>query len=322
MRPPTVLVTGSEGAIGRHVVARLNNERYSVVTLDRAAPHDSAEDRLSHVVCDLRDVDELRTVFAAIRPNVVVNMAACLYGSSESDLKLATDINTVAANDVAQLSVEYDADLLVQFSSKAVYAVTDPYASPSFQAVPEDAPLFPESNYGISKLASEFAVRRTLKGTSTVGAILRMGSTYGPGKGREHGAVGWLSTLVAAGATGKTTTVFAEEGSSSDFIYNVDVAHAVSSICRSYSSWDETMTMNIATGALSTVDDICSVLNSVAGRTVAVQTSDQSEAEICVPPVGLVLDVSKASECAGFVRQFDLASGLGHFYSHMTNGVS
>jgi UDP-glucose 4-epimerase len=318
MDTPTVLVTGSEGAIGRHVVARLLDAGYFVVSLDRVPAQREQTDRSSHVVCDLREVDHVGSIFAEVRPNIVVNMAACLYGSSEKDLKLATDINTVAANDVAEYGVQHGADLVVQFSTKAVYALDRPFIAPTFSAVPEDAPLRPVSNYGISKLASEYAVRRTLHGSATRGAILRMGSTYGPGKGPEHGAVGWLSTLVAAVAAGEMTAVYADESSSSDFIYNVDVAGAVEAICRSYSDWNvQTATMNVASGTLVSVAQLCSVLNEIAGREVAVAAESPDEADISAPPVGLLLDVSRVRNLTGFVPEYGVSSGLRHYHAQL-----
>ena len=268
-----------------------------------------------HVMCDLRDVDDLDNVMASQRPDIVVNMAALLFGTAEENLKLAMEVNCVAADDIARLSVRNGVELLVHFSTKAVYA-------PTASAATEQSRLGPSTNYGISKLASEYAVRRTLNGSSTTGAILRMGSTYGPGKGPEHGAVAWMSTLVSRVVAGETVRVYVEPESGSDYIYNVDVASAVEAICRRFGAWRlTTETMNVTSGERTSARDVCDHINELSGRHSVMTVHRPDEADIVVPSGGTVLDGAKAEDLVGFIPAYDTRSGLAHYWEHHAGGA-
>src|SRR5687768_16054426 len=68
-----VLVTGSSGFIGSHVVATLAAAGNEVIALDRAEP---ASKPGRFFICDILDFESLRKVFDETRPEAVVHLAA------------------------------------------------------------------------------------------------------------------------------------------------------------------------------------------------------------------------------------------------------
>jgi nucleoside-diphosphate-sugar epimerase len=81
-----VLVTGSAGSIGRSLVTLLDGFRPEQTTLldghegslieDRREREAAQLERVSHVLCDIREASRLQTEFARARPDVVFHLAA------------------------------------------------------------------------------------------------------------------------------------------------------------------------------------------------------------------------------------------------------
>ena len=70
-----VLLTGSSGFIGNHLLRLLGRKGYDALGLDIRSPVDqSSLDKF--VVCDLLDLETLRSVFASYRPTIVIHLAA------------------------------------------------------------------------------------------------------------------------------------------------------------------------------------------------------------------------------------------------------
>lgn len=70
-----VLITGSAGFIGSHLLRELARNGYDVLGVDK---RHSESDRLQNkcVTCDILDLEKLRLVFAEYRPDTVVHLAA------------------------------------------------------------------------------------------------------------------------------------------------------------------------------------------------------------------------------------------------------
>lgn len=124
--------------LGRDLVSMLIDRGESVATIDR----------------DEVDVtDAAATVRAMVRPDVVVNCAAyTAVDAAEKDEANAFAVNALGAANVARAAYASGARL-VHISTDYVFsgAATTPYS--------EDEPPAPQSAYGRTKLAGEWAVR-------------------------------------------------------------------------------------------------------------------------------------------------------------------
>ncbi|GAA3872323.1 dTDP-4-dehydrorhamnose reductase [Streptomyces lacrimifluminis] len=152
------LVTGAAGMLGRDTVGELLGRGESVVGLARAA-------------LDITDPDDVRRVFDAHEPDLVVNCAAyTAVDDAETDEESALRINGVGPRLLAQACAEHGARL-VHVSTDYVFdgeARDTPY--------PEDHTPAPRTAYGRTKLAGEHAVLATLPDAS---AVLRTAWLYG-----------------------------------------------------------------------------------------------------------------------------------------------
>lgn len=103
--------------------------------------------------CDLSDLDQLRSLVALHDPEVIVNAAAyTAVDRAESDLETAMRINRDVPALLAELAAQQNA-LLIHYSTDYVY--DGEKSTPYLEC---DLPN-PQSNYGLSKLAGENAIR-------------------------------------------------------------------------------------------------------------------------------------------------------------------
>jgi dTDP-4-dehydrorhamnose reductase len=158
----TVLVTGSDGMLGRAVAAALQRAGHRTVALGR---HE----------LDITSAAAVASAWAAHHPHAVVNCAAyTAVDDAEHDEAAARLVNTEGPRHLAEASARAGAPerptRLIHISTDYVFGgeALHPYA--------ESAPTRPRTAYGRTKLGGERAVLKALPATGTV---LRTAWLYG-----------------------------------------------------------------------------------------------------------------------------------------------
>jgi nucleoside-diphosphate-sugar epimerase len=170
-----VLVTGSAGFIGKHLVDRLASEGLDVIGTSRCAAPDpdgrtvaspelsSDADWSEH----LRDIDTVIHLAgkAHVTGDTAKRSSQTNYHriNAEGTIRLAEQAATVGVRHFIFLS-----------SCHAVAAESD-------HIISEQTPPHPASDYGRSKLAAEIGLKKALSGNKTSYTILRPPLVYGPG---------------------------------------------------------------------------------------------------------------------------------------------
>ncbi|MFC6905063.1 NAD-dependent glucose-6-phosphate dehydrogenase Azf [Halalkalicoccus tibetensis] len=190
-----VLLTGSEGRVGRAIVERLADE-YDWRLLDREPP---AEDRPGEfVVCDITDYDDVREAMEGI--GAVVHLAGDPRPEAPWDSVLRNNID--GTHTVLEAAVDAGVDRFVFASSNhAVGAYETADRTPDIYR-PDDGFALdgaelprPSNRYGVSKAAGETLGRFFHDEHGLSVACVRIGNlTEGhPPKDYERGQAMWLS---------------------------------------------------------------------------------------------------------------------------------
>jgi UDP-glucose 4-epimerase len=178
----TVLITGAAGFIGSHLADRLLERGQRVVGIDNLSR--SSRGNLAEALrnptfhffeADLTELISLRRIIADFRITTVWHMAA------NSDIPAGVNDPNVDFRDTFQttfntLAVMREAGIprIVFASTSAVYGIHD-------KPLKEDTgPLFPISNYGAMKLASEALISAALENFLERAWIFRFPNVIGP----------------------------------------------------------------------------------------------------------------------------------------------
>ncbi len=290
-----VLVTGSAGFIGSHIVSALRHAGHGVVGLDcfhPAAHRHVAPAAEGQVVGDVRDPHAVRL---ALR-GVVCHQAAMVgMGMSMADAPEYTSCNDVGTAVVIAEMAAANVGRLVLASSMVVYG-EGAYAcaehgpqrpAPRLQAdleaglfeprcplcrsplesatVDESARLEPRSLYAATKLAQEHLAGAWARATGASAIALRYHNVYGPHMPRDTPYAGVAAIFRSALEAGRAPQVFEDGGQRRDFIHVTDVARANVAAIESVVAPSELRPYNIATGHVTTVLEMAASLAEAMG---------------------------------------------------------
>jgi nucleoside-diphosphate-sugar epimerase len=172
--PPTVLVTGASGFLGRHACAALAERGTTVRGLVRApgSPLPAGTERM--VAAGLEDRPALRTALRGVE--AVVHLAARVHQTpSPDELAASRAVNVLGTR--ALLEEAMAAGVRHFVFSSTVKAVGESSTTPWTEAVPPS----PRDGYGVTKLEAEQMIRSMAEAGGPRATILRLPLVYGPG---------------------------------------------------------------------------------------------------------------------------------------------
>ena len=265
-----VIVTGASGFIGRNVLLRAPRDWDVVAVYHRDEDFEGfvRAHALSHVrpvQCDLTDAASVRRL-------------ADLAGRADAALYLAANSDPAASAERPRWDLESNAIALVTFlescapdhvvflSSGAVY---DGLIGP----VGPGSALAPRLPYAISKLASEQYVRFFAERRRSVGSFVnvRFFGAYGPYEPARKITTRWLRALAA----GQRELVLRGDGMNLiDFMYVDDAVDGLMTLVQARGTTD---TVDFASGAPVTVNDVVAAMAREIGADVTVRHDGHTE---------------------------------------------
>ena len=165
-----ILITGSSGFIGGHLVKLLMNQGYDVFGLDVNPPASPIKDDL-FFKCDIRNANELKQVISESKPHAVVHLAARtdLNGNQISDYSANTE------------GVKNLIDAMKGITGVQRFICTSSQLVCRVGYVPEsDTDYCPNTFYGESKVLTEKITRETA-GKDFEWCLVRPTTVWGPG---------------------------------------------------------------------------------------------------------------------------------------------
>ena len=265
-----VIVTGASGFIGRNVLQRAPRDWDIVAVYHRDADFKAFVEAqgLSHVRpvrCDLTDEPDVRRL-----GEIAGRADAALYLASNGDptVSAARPRWDLESNTIGLINfLEHCApDHLVYMSSGAVY---DGLVGP----VGPGSALAPCLPYAISKLASEQYVRFFAERRRSVGSFInvRFFGAYGPYEPPRKITTRWLRAIAA----GEREVVLRGDGMNLvDFMYVDDAVDGLTALVKARGT---TITVDFASGAPVTVNEVVATMARELGADVTVRHEGHTE---------------------------------------------
>lgn len=265
-----ILVTGSAGYIGRHVVARLEGAGFEVVGLDLRSG------------VDVRELPRLTEIVAAEAPIGVIHLAAHsdVAESVADPGKYAENLGMTRAVEAAMWGAP-----TVLASSAAVYG------EGGEARIAETAPPAPVNPYGASKVACEAAMPEAMR--------LRFFNVAGGAGDRGRHLI---PAIVRRTCRGEPVWINGDGGCVRDYVHVEDVARACLLALQARIDGVKGRAINICSGAGHSVAEVVAAAAQAIGRPVALEHRPVRAGD----PARLVGDNGRARDVLGWAPSLEL----------------
>jgi UDP-glucose 4-epimerase len=299
----TIMVTGGCGFIGSHLVRELHRRGAGrIIALDSLRYGDR-----SNLGGEVEGVEVVKFTLGFDEPSVLAaklagvrflfHLAAEKHNQSKDDplavLRANVDGTYVLLDAAARAGVEK-----VVFTS-SLYA----YGRMSGPPFVEDEVPHPRTVYGISKLCGEHLLGHFHAEHGLAYDVLRYLFVYGP---RQYAGMGYKSVIVKSFErllAGEPPVVFGDGAQALDYVFVDDAVEATIGALESDVAGE---TMNVGSGAATTVRDLIALMQSVAGRSLPAR-NDPPDWTAGSSRVG---DVAKIERLLGWRARTTLREGL------------
>jgi NAD dependent epimerase/dehydratase len=318
----TVLVTGSDGFIGSHVVeclielgARvrafaLYNSRGSLGWLDASAAFAQALESgaAEFVLGDIRDAEHVAAAVDGV--DVVLHLAALIaIPHSYVAPRSYVDTNVTGTLNVLEAVRRHETPRLVHTSTSEVYG------TPRTVPITEDHPLRGQSPYSATKIAADKLAESYALSFDTPVTVLRPFNTFGP----RQSARAVIPTVLAQLLAGATELRLGSVTPKRDFTYVTDTALGFARAA--VTDVEPGTVIQLGTGRTESIGDIVEMARRITGSDAAVVVEEErvrpagSEVEI------LLSDPTRARDLLGWTHQVDLEDGLQRTADWITRNV-
>jgi len=235
-RPPTILITGGYGFIGKAVIRLLLDESdCRLVNLDSLTPESAVvahgslipKGRYSFIEGDIADSDLVEAVFKKFKPDVIINLAA----ETHVDRSITDPSSFVRSNvhgtfcllEAARRFSRVKPNIRFhQVSTDEVFGSLPPDAGP----VDEGARYDPSSPYSATKACADHLVRAWGKTYGLDIVISHSSNNYGPFQFPEK----LIPRVISCALEGKAIPIFGDGKQIREWLYVDDHARAIAAV--------------------------------------------------------------------------------------------
>lgn len=299
-----LLITGSKGFLGKHVLNTLNNYSDTLPqSLDVVLTPSSQE-------CDLTNNSSIDAYFDRHRPDTILHIAALTGGIGFAKRNPADMIHTNLSMGVKLF------DAINKYNVEHIYTAGSVCAYPRDCPIPfkeEDlwngAPELTNSGYGFSKKALLMLQQEYRKQYGTKGAHFVIVNLYGPHDSFDlnngHVIPAFIRKFLDAIDNNKDTVECWGTGKATrEFFYGADCAEAL--VKATLTRFDCDLPINLGTGNDISIYDLAHMIAKLTGfKGKIVFTGEVSDGQ-----PKRKLDVSRAKELLGWEAKTNLLTGL------------
>lgn len=307
-----ILVTGGAGFIGSHVVAALLGEGHSVTVLDDFNDFYDPSIKRNNVASfpgpvelaetDLRDWEPTRDLFAKVKPDAVIHLAARAgVRPSILDPKLYIDTNITGTFHVLEAARLSGCRKILFASSSSVYGLS--------KTVPfrEDLPLLQTlSPYAATKLAGEQLCGNYVNLHGFRIACLRFFTVYGPGQRPDLA----IHSFTDAIEHGRPIRQFGDGSTRRDYTYVDDIVQGVLGSL-SYIGGDGPLfeIFNLGENETTTLAELIAAIEQAVGKKAVIERHPEQKGDMPLTSA----DITKARRLLAYAPKTPIREGIPKF---------
>jgi len=294
--PMRCVVFGAGGFIGTNLCRKLAGRVSHVRGFGRPPRFPAA---LAGIDWAQGDFSDVRSVQAAVEgcDTVFHLISTTTPASANADMPLDLQQNVLSTLHLLEACRAAGVRRIVFVSSGGTV-----YGIPKQIPTPEDAPTWPISAYGVSKLAIEryLHLHEFLYGLEF--RILRLSNPFGPFQIASKNQ-GVIAAFLQRALSGQPLEVWGDGTATRDYVYIDDVVDALE---RAALDDGEARVFNIGAGVPRSIAQLIEAVADVVGHKLRVERRDARQVDV---PAS-VLDISRSREVLGWTPQTGFREGL------------
>jgi nucleoside-diphosphate-sugar epimerase len=247
--PRSVLVTGGNGFIGRHLVRKLLDDGCAVALLQRSPDRIDPRTQLFHV--DRLAPDEIAAVLKGRRFDWLFHLAGYGVRPHDRDLETMFRINVDVTRELMNAAAGWAPRAVIVAGSGSEYRLEGVE-----RPVTEDWPLEPYEPYGALKAAGTLCAAAIAAARRVPFAACRIFGVYGPGEAPHR-----LLPSLVNGLRANRRVPLSEGLQRRDFLFVSDVIEALTQTALALETDPQQLILNVGTGRPITV---CEFAKTVA----------------------------------------------------------
>jgi UDP-glucuronate 4-epimerase len=305
-----ILITGGAGFIAYHLASALISKGISVDLLDNFNSFYDPEIKRRNVrdlqalgpvtihTVDILDIDNLRRVFEAIRPEAIVHLAA--WAGVRPSLEkpaLYSEVNVTGTVNMLELAKAYSTRSFIFGSSSSVYGGNSKV--PFSEDDPVDRPVSP---YAATKKAGELLCHTYAHNFGMHITCLRFFTVYGP-RQRPEMAIHKFAQLMVEG---KEIPVFGNGESRRDYTYVEDIVSGILAALEVNPGFE---IINLGESHTITLLELVGHLESALGRKALLRYLPDQAGDMAIT----YADISRARWLLGYNPTTPVRDGIRRF---------
>jgi len=293
------LVTGAAGFIGGAISRRLIAEGHGVVSIDNLS---TGYEECVPPGVDLYIDDVANPLIYAKIPQHKYDAIFHIAGQSSGEISFDDPIYDIRTNAESTL-------LLLKFAltngcERFIFAGTvSVYGNKTDHPVSEKEGCYPESFYGVAKLASEHYMR-IYQQYGINSTSLRLFNVYGPGQNLKNLRQGMVSIYLAQILVKGSIHIMGSADRYRDFVYIDDVVEAFIRCLNSSKSWGKSI--NVGYGKRTTVEEVIRLIKGTQKKEIEVKFEGNTAGDVH----GIYADISLLKSSLGKWNMTGLEEGI------------
>lgn len=302
-----ILITGSDGFIGSHLVERLFTERCEIKAfvyynsfnswgwLDTLSKEEL--DRIEIVTGDIRDMGAVRSALEDV--DIICHLAALIgipysYVAPQSYV----DTNVVGTLNIIQAAKDHNIKKVI------VTSTSETYGTACYVPIDEKHPYQPQSPYSASKIAADNIAMSFYYSFNLPLTIIRPFNTYGP----RQSARAIIPTIITQILKNKEKIEVGNLFPTRDFTYVFDLCNAYVKMCQKDNIEGEII--NIGNSSEISILDLANMIKELMNSDVEIISKDKRKRPKKSEIDRLYSDTTKASELLDWRPEISLKEGL------------
>ncbi len=297
MQPTRVLITGSEGFIGSHLVEKLVREGFTVRALVLYNSFGSIgwleslpleiKNEVEIVQGDLRDSERMHEIVANCDAVIHLGSLIAIPYSFQAP-RSYLDTNIMGTLNVLNACLAHGVQSLIHTSTSEVYG------SAQYIPMDENHPVSPQSPYAASKASADHLVASFVASFELNATIIRPFNTYGP----RQSLRAIIPTIIAQVVSGQNEIKLGNTDAIRDFTFVSDTVEGFLLALRNEAT--SGLTINLGTGSEWTIHEMVDFILEITGSKAEIQKSEERVRPRAAEVNRLISDTSRAKEILGW----------------------